>query len=163
MNNAYDRSLLIGTGIYDYLELMQRPCSDNDAQCAQTLCYLLPVLIELATVFDNGFHADKEAAFPYSHDILEYINHNIATALSVDLLCEKFYLTRSQLYRNFKKATGVNPWEYITLKRLMLARSYISDGMSAGSAAIACGFGDYSAFYRAYIKHFGCTPTGNTI
>lgn len=162
MNNAYDRSMLMGTGIYDYLEQMQRPCSDNDAQCMQVLCYLLPVLMELANVFDHRFEAEKDAASPSSHDILKYINHNIASPLSVDLLCEKFYLTRTQLYRNFKKATGVNPWEYITLKRLTLARSYINDGMSANAAAIACGFGDYSAFYRAYMKYFGCTPTGNT-
>lgn len=162
MNNAYDRSLLIGTGIYDYLDQMLKPCADNDSQCTQTLCYLLPVLMELANVFDKGFDVSKEAAFPYSHDILAYINHNIATPLSVDLLCEKFFLTRTQLYRNFKKATGVNPWEYITLKRLTLARGYINDGMSANAAAIASGFGDYSAFYRAYIKSFGCTPTGNS-
>lgn len=161
MNNAYNRSDLIGTGIYDYLEQMQHPCSDNDAQCTKVLCYLLPVLVELATVFDKGFGSAKEAAFPYSHDILEFINHNISTSLSVDMLCEKFYLTRTQLYRNFKKATGVNPWEYITLKRLTLARSYINDGMAASAAAIACGFSDYSAFYRAYVKCFGTTPSGN--
>ena len=161
MNNAYDRSLLLPTGIYDYLEQMQRSCSDNDAQCTQILCYLLPVLSELAHIFDNGFESQKEAAFPYSHDILEYINHNIATDLSIDLLCRKFYLTRTQLFRNFKKATGVNPWEYITLKRLTLARSYISDGMSASEASSASGFGDYSSFYRAYTKNFGTSPTGN--
>lgn len=161
-NNAYDRSVLLGTGVYDYLDMMCHPCADNDAQCTQVLCYLLPVLSELANLFDKGFDERKEAAFPDSHDVLEYINHNIATSLSVDLICEKFYLTRTQLYRNFKKATGVNPWEYITLKRLTLARSYIADGMSANSAAIACGFGDYSAFYRAYVKYFGNTPTGNS-
>lgn len=161
MNNAFDRSLLIGTGIYDYLDQMQRPCADNNAQCMQVLCYLLPVLMELAAIFDNGFDAAKEAAFPDSHDILQFINHNISTPLSIDLLCTKFYLTRTQLYRNFKKATGVNPWKYITLKRLTLARSYINDGMSANAAAIASGFGDYSAFYRAYVKCFGCTPTGS--
>lgn len=160
-NNAYDRSVLLGTGVYDYLEMMCHPCADNDAQCTQVLCYLLPVLAELAAIFDNGFDAGKEAAFPYSHDLLEYINHNISTPLSINLLCEKFYLTRTQLYRNFKRATGVNPWEYITLKRLTLARTYISDGMSANAAAIASGFGDYSAFYRAYVKYFGTTPTGN--
>ncbi len=160
-NNAYDRSVLLGTGVYDYLEMMCHPCNDNDAQCTQIGCYLLPVLSELARIFDTAFDVSREAAFPASHDILEYINHNIATPLSVDLICDKFYLTRTQLYRKFKKATGVNPWEYITLKRLTLARGYINDGMSATEAAISSGFGDYSAFYRAYIKNFGCSPTGN--
>ena len=160
-NNAYDRNVLLGTGIYDYLEKMCRPCDDNDAQCAQILCYLLPVLSELARIFDNGFDMHREAAFPASHDILEYINHNIASPLSVDLICDQFYLTRTQLYRNFKKATGVNPWEYITLKRLTLARGYMNDGMTAAEAALSSGFGEYSALYRAYVNHFHCSPTGN--
>ena len=40
----------------------------------------------------------------------------------------------------------------------MLAREKIADGMPVGEACYACGFGEYSAFARAYKKQFSVSP-----
>ncbi|MDE7212552.1 MAG: AraC family transcriptional regulator, partial [Lachnospiraceae bacterium] len=53
---------------------------------------------------------------------------------------------------------GAAPWEYITIKRLNAAREKMRAGATAQSAGESCGYGDYSAFYRAYVKYFGCAP-----
>jgi AraC-like DNA-binding protein len=43
----------------------------------------------------------------------------------------------------------------------MYARELIEGGETASGAAEKVGFGDYSAFYRAYVKIVGKSPTAN--
>jgi len=94
--------------------------------------------------------------------VVAYINNHLFDDISVPKLAEHFYLSSSQLSRIFKQATGAAPWEYITKKRLTAAKEKIRSGYSAQNAAESCGFGDYSAFYRAYVKHFGCAPKNSS-
>lgn len=94
-----------------------------------------------------------------SEQIITYINSHLFEELSVPMLAELFFLSVSQLGRVFRQAIGAAPWEYITIKRLTVAREKIRCGEPAGIAAESCGFGNYSAFYRAYVKRFGCSPT----
>ncbi|MDE6579793.1 MAG: AraC family transcriptional regulator, partial [Ruminiclostridium sp.] len=93
-----------------------------------------------------------------SEMLVAYVNDHLFEELSVSLLAERFFLSTSQIGRIFRRATGAAPWEYITIKRLTAAREKIRRGESAGSAAESTGFGDYSSFYRAYVKCFGCPP-----
>ncbi|MBQ4611051.1 MAG: helix-turn-helix transcriptional regulator, partial [Clostridia bacterium] len=47
---------------------------------------------------------------------------------------------------------------YIQQKRLMLAADLIKEGTPVAEAAAKCGYGDYSAFLRAFKKLFGVNP-----
>lgn len=91
--------------------------------------------------------------------IVMYVNRHLFEDISVPKLAEHFFLSPSQFSRIFRQATGAAPWEYITKKRLTAAKEKIHSGSSAQSASESCGFKDYSVFYRAYVKHFGCAPT----
>lgn len=93
-----------------------------------------------------------------SEMLVAYVNDHLFEELSVSMLAERFFLSPSQIGRIFRRATGAAPWEYITIKRLTAAREKMRRGESAGSAAESTGFGDYSSFYRAYVKCFGCPP-----
>lgn len=93
-----------------------------------------------------------------SEQIVAYVNAHLFDKLSISLLAERFFLSTSQLGRIFRRATGTSPWEYITIKRLTAAREKMRCGESASSAAESTGFDDYSSFYRAYVKRFGCPP-----
>ncbi|MBR6103190.1 MAG: helix-turn-helix domain-containing protein, partial [Ruminococcus sp.] len=44
----------------------------------------------------------------------------------------------------------------------ILAKELLQRGMGAKKAAEECGFGDYSVFYKAYVKRFGEKPSGCT-
>ncbi len=90
--------------------------------------------------------------------LVAYVNDHLFDKLSVSVLAERFFMSPSQIGRIFRRATGAPPWEYITIKRLTAAREKIHCGESAGSAAESSGFEDYSSFYRAYVKRFGCSP-----
>ncbi|MCM1328634.1 MAG: AraC family transcriptional regulator [Ruminococcus sp.] len=102
--------------------------------------------------------ADFDEPQSISEQIMAYVNANLFEEISVPTLAEKFFLSPSQFSRIFKQATGAAPWEYITIKRLTAAKEKIRRGVSARQAAESCGFGDYSVFYRAYVKYFGCSP-----
>lgn len=158
--NYYNRDMLANTNIYQYLEKMATPCDDSYAQSIQVLSHLLPLLNELGEVFDKNVIPTADKYNLIIHDILDYINQNLSTPLSIDMLCDKFFITRTQLYRLFKKTTNMNAWEYIVLKRLVLARSMINDGIASSDAAKACGFKDYSSFYRAYTAKYNESPSG---
>lgn len=91
-------------------------------------------------------------------EILGYINEHINEPLSLDDLCQQFYISKTQLGRLFRNATGSTVWDYILVKRLIEARRLILAGMPTTHAAQSCGFRDYSAFYRAYLKRYGSSP-----
>jgi AraC-like DNA-binding protein len=91
--------------------------------------------------------------------ILSYLNAHLFEELTVAGLAEHFFLSRSQFCRIFRETSGKTPWEYVTQKRLTAAREMIEAGASVSVAAEACGYGDYSAFYRAYVKLFGTSPS----
>lgn len=104
--------------------------------------------------------ADEAPAPPHTRmqDILLYVNEHLFDELSLDDLCERFYISKTQLGRLFRAATGSTAWDYILVKRLVEARRQILSGVAVTEASLACGFRDYSAFYRAYKKRYGESP-----
>ena len=94
----------------------------------------------------------------YIVQIINYINHNLTGDLSLDLLCRRFFISKSHLNHIFREATGSTVWEYVQVKRLFYARQMIRNGETAQSAAGVVGFNDYSAFYKAYKRKYGLSP-----
>jgi len=90
--------------------------------------------------------------------IIEYINNNLFSNMTLDSICQTFFINKSQINRFFKEITGSTVWEYVILKRLVAAKQLIKDGVKASAAAEMTGFHDYSNFYRAYKAHFGISP-----
>ena len=105
---------------------------------------------------------DVDVAGTQEYRIIRYINDHLTESLSLDLLCSECFISKSQLCRLFKKATASTVWEYITVKRLLLAQRLITDGEKPSDVYSACGFKDYSSFYRAYKRHFGLPPKRRT-
>ena len=123
---------------------------------------ILTRLFLLLNMINNAFltRSSSEYLPPQSipEKMVSYVNTHLFDELSVPILAEHFFLSTSQFSRIFKQATGAAPWVYITIKRLTAAREKIRNGFSAQNASERCGFGDYSAFYRAYVKYFGYPP-----
>lgn len=94
-------------------------------------------------------------------NIISYVNENLSASLSLDFLVKEFYISKHHLNKVFRKVVGTTVGKYINYKRVVRAQKLIEDGYSASRAAIESGFGDYSAFYRAYIKVLGHTPGGD--
>lgn len=144
-------------------KLFTEMCSaDNDYDKQLTIrTHLLMLLDMISRAFyirGDTEHKPQSTA----ERIVMYVNNHLFEDISVPSLAKHFYLSPSQFSRIFRQATGAAPWEYITKKRLTAAKEKIRNGHTAQKACEACGFNDYSAFYRAYIKHFGCAPRDST-
>lgn len=123
------------------------------------IAHLYSLVSEIYLAFDK--QANNAGQYADNHvivDIVDYINTHLFDNISLDTLSERFYLSKSQINRLFKKSTGSTVWEYILIKRLMKARDLIQQGSPALKASSKCGFRDYSSFYRAYKARFGCSP-----
>ena len=92
-------------------------------------------------------------------EILRYINEHLTERLTLEELADKFYMSKNHLTAIFKRAAGTTVARYILYKRMTIARKELAEGTPAAEAAIKAGFGDYSSFFRAYRKMFGCAPS----
>lgn len=90
--------------------------------------------------------------------ILNYINTNLNSDLSLDKLSDKFYMSKYYLMHKFKKYTGYTIYNYIMQKRIIMANNLIKGGKPITEACFECGFGDYSSFLKAFKKIFGASP-----
>ena len=93
-------------------------------------------------------------------EIMEYLERNLAEDVDIDVLAERFYISKFHMMRLFRRETGTTIHTWLTQRRLMHARDRMAEGMSATQACYACGFRNYSSFTRSYARHFGTTPTG---
>ena len=91
--------------------------------------------------------------------VIRYLNQNMDKDISLDKLAKRFFVSKYYLCRAFKKHNGISIHGYINQKRVMYAKQLIESGETASGAAYRVGFGDYSAFYRAYVKIVGRSPT----
>lgn len=90
--------------------------------------------------------------------VIQYINSNLGSDLSIDTLAKKFYINKYYLMHKFKANTGCSIHSYVNNKRIQKCAAYIIDGKSPAEAASECGFNDYSNFARAFSKILGISP-----
>ncbi|MFT4143204.1 MAG: AraC family transcriptional regulator [Mobilitalea sp.] len=90
--------------------------------------------------------------------IIEYINEHLTEELSIDVLADQFYLSRYYLMHFFKEETGYTIGNYITEKRLLLAKNMVQNGSTITEACFQSGFKNYSTFSRAFKKAFRTIP-----
>ena len=140
------------------LEMMHSTEHQSDAvQQVAILSGLMVILFEISRAFQNG---NENAVLPQGliAGVVDYINRNLTENLNLDTLSRQFFLSKSYLNQQFRQATGTTIWDYVLLKRLMLARTSIRGGASVTDAFRASGFNDYSSFYRRYKNRFGVSP-----
>lgn len=88
----------------------------------------------------------------------KYINDHITQDLSLDALAEQLFISKYHLSRLFRQYMKISIHQYITQHRLIMARRMINEGKPLQEVGLQCGFANYSTFYRAFEKYFGCSP-----
>lgn len=91
--------------------------------------------------------------------IMDHINRHLTEDMTVDSIAESFFISRYHLMHLFKEETGYTLFDYITEKRLLLARERLRTGNSVTEVCFSCGFKNYSTFSRAYKNKFHISPS----
>ena len=119
----------------------------RDALFTQFMIYINRIFLRTSSSPDKKTYSSDTQV----EQLLKYINRNLSENLSIDQLANRFFFSKYE--------TGYTIHNYITSKRLLMARSLISQGMPVMKAAQASGFHDYTTFVRAYKKQFGKAPS----
>lgn len=148
-------------GILSFLEklvALQDQDISNKA-CLSTI--LLDALLAQVYIMSQTLHPSQAYILVPENitRIIDYINQHLTEEVSLDVLSERFFLSKHYMNRAFKKATGTTIINYIIHKRVIMACHLMQEGNSASVAAFQSGFHDYSVFYRAYKNIFGHSPT----
>ena len=131
--------------------------TDPDGSRATMLANLVLVLQILGRRFGE-LPAAEVAPNTVEHRLIHYINQHLHQDLSIQHLCDHFFLSRAQLCRRFRNATGTSIGNYIAAKRVLMARELLYQGQKPTEVYTACGYRDYATFYRAYKAFFGHSP-----
>lgn len=133
--DAFGRKLLAQSLLFQFLIGLNRAMADDLLQYAKPATY------------------DRKI-----ESILRYLSEHLTEPVSIDDLAARFFVSKYHMMRQFRAQTGYTIHGYLTGKRLMRARAMIAAGTPVLQASEESGFGDYSAFLRAYRKQFGAAP-----
>ena len=119
---------------------------------------LTPVIAQLCIHYDNLNPKDVVTDSVYVK-IMRYINNNFMNIKSAKNIQDIFFISFSTLNTIVKEFTGFPFWEYITLLRVEYANRLLKSGkFSVARCSEMAGFNDYSAFFKAFKKHYNMSP-----
>ncbi len=147
--------------IYSFFESFIE-CSKLDEELKQELLPIyMEALLSQITVMSRSMQAADTSNGSVSDTIakiIAYLNQHLTDTITLDLISEKFYISKHHLNKVFRKAIGTTVGNYLVHKRIIYAQQLLINGHTAGEAAAESGFKDYSAFYRAYTRIIGHSP-----
>ena len=91
--------------------------------------------------------------------IISLINQYPERAWNAETLSRELYLSKSYIQNIFSQYMDIGLKSYINTKKILYAQSLLLSGESPACVCEACGFHDYSTFYRLFRKITGTTPT----
>ncbi len=126
-----------------------------------SIATLILLMTAIGRVFDAAPPAHAQSN-TIEYRMLRYINVHLGENISLEQMAQYFFISRAQLCRRFKRATGTSVGSYINAKRMLTAKSMLLEGKKPTEVYSSCGFTDYSTFYRSYCKFFGHAPKTET-
>jgi AraC family transcriptional regulator len=92
--------------------------------------------------------------------VLEYIEEHLDGGPSLEQMAAVVRLSPYHFARQFKKATGLPPHQYVILRRVERARQLLQagTGLSLAEVAAQVGFSDQSQFSHHFKRLVGVTP-----
>ena len=102
--------------------------------------------------------AKKEMRSAYQR-VTDYIRDNLDGDLSLDAMSQELYLSKYYIAHLFQENTGLSVHQYVTKKRLAACVEAMGSGQHINEIYSRFGFLNYSSFYRAFLKEYGCPPS----
>lgn len=95
-----------------------------------------------------------------AHLIKRYIDQDLSCKITLSDLSWKLHCSTVTLTEHFKKEYGLSIMQYVTKKRMELARQLLEEKKHSVSAiASLCGYSDVEYFSRSFKKYFGTPPS----
>ena len=146
----------------DYLSIMwKEEQSSSLGKMAHLYGLCLNFLVRL-----NRAVADEHLLIPQYHkvdsltnQVLAYIQANYRENITLNCVADHFFTSASSIEALLTKNVGKPFYRYVTECRIIHAQQLIASGMPLKEVGPACGYNDYSNFYRAFIRETGVSPS----
>ena len=131
------------------------------AEQKEAVYALITVMITKLSSLYKEHSLEDEPEDELVKQIVRFINRNLTAKISLETIEREFFLDKAHLNRRFRSVMGCGIWEYVIRKRIFNARQQLYMTENVSSAFIKSGFGDYSVFYRKYVRLTGVSPTAD--
>jgi AraC family transcriptional regulator len=91
--------------------------------------------------------------------LLSWLQEHICDPITVGLMASQVGLSAAHFSREFKRSTGLTPWEYVVRNRLDAARESLLNGECSANVAARFGFADQSHLARLFKARYGASPS----
>lgn len=91
-------------------------------------------------------------------ELLQYVEEHYREKISLQSAARHLLISESSITHTFRKRMGISYYQYVTKRRLSAARTLIEEGRPVAGVGELSGFGDHSAFYRAFRREYGISP-----
>lgn len=152
---------LLGSLMHSLINLLacDQPGLRSDAALAKSISDAL--IIALARRYGQRRRSFRSGGIAPHHlnQLLQWIEANIDTELTVEAMAERVGLSMAHFSREFKRSTGFTPWSYVIDQRLHRALEMIREGEKAKDVAYRLKFCDLPHLCRAMRTRFGLSPS----
>ena len=146
----------------DFLNIMWQE-EQNLSACKTgymaSLCVNFLVLLNRMTTDPHTLTAQQNHFDLLLNNVLAYIHENYAGPISLNQVADQLYTSPSNIELLLRKKLGKPFYRYVTDCRIIHAQSLIASGMPMKEVGLACGYNDYSNFYRAFSRVVGISPS----
>lgn len=129
----------------------------RDAQIALGVRELLLTLSR--TVWQRKNAPTKKGTVSSFQAVTDYIAGHLGGDLSLEALGRELFLSKFYIAHLIRENTGLSLHQYVTKKRLSACVDAMRGGESIGACCARLGFGNYSGFYRAFVKEYALSPS----
>ena len=121
---------------------------------------ILSIISELDIVFDKKEKATFKGATNYDVKLMRYIENNYTKKITLDEICERFFVSKPTANAIVQKNTGKTFLQYVNYLRIKESQRLIKNTQSPLNKIYSLvGFSDYATFYREYKKIIGISPS----
>lgn len=100
----------------------------------------------------------RQCRSPIAPQLLRYIDERITEPLPISQIASAFYISDSYACRIFKEEYGITINKYIQNRRLNIAKSLLSQGLTVTETCERSGFNDYTNFIKLFTRTVGISP-----
>lgn len=132
----------------------------SDAAVAEKEAALVGFMVDSLAEPDRSVEA---LSAPHAPDeridaIVRLLEDGLAAEVDWDAVAGMAGMSRYQMIRGFRAATGMTPHAWLLNRRINSARVQIRDGESIAQLSYALGFADQAHFQRVFKDYTGTTP-----
>ena len=153
--NVEDKPIL--RGCFERVDAYTARFSEADARLMMR-CSLREILLNL--LYESPSEGENTARHNHIIDrIIALTDAHPEKDWNAETLSKELFLSKSYIQNTFSQHMDIGLKNYINNKKILYAQSLLLSGDRPADVCEACGFHDYSTFYRLFRKITGTTPT----